>query len=104
MPQFNLCAIGLTAWHACSVSPDLPFPQEEHRVPLGLDLHVVQISSEESGQWMLVDIIPGPGSLVEYLKMNEATDGMSLNGTQVWRMPQNVSCGTHIKLSDRLVP
>ena len=65
---------------------------------------MVQISSEESSRWMLVDIILGPGGLVEYLKMNEATDGMSLNGTQVCRMSQDVSCGTHIELPDRLVP
>lgn len=104
MPRLNLCAIGLTAWQACSVSPDLPLPQEKHWVPLGLDLHVVQISSEEAGRWMLVDIILEPCGLVEYLKMNEARDVMLLNGTQVCRMPQNVSCGTHIELPDRLVP
>lgn len=88
MPQFNLCAIGLTAWHACSVSPDLPLPQEEHRVPLGLDLHVVQISSEESDQWMLVDIIPGPGGLVEYLKMRQqmACHSMGLRCVECLKM------------------
>lgn len=53
---------------------------------------------------MLVGIILEPGGLVEYLKMNEATDVMPLNGTQACRMSQNVSCGTHIELPDPLVP
>lgn len=65
---------------------------------------MIQISSEESGRWVLVGIILEPGGLVEYLKMNEATDVMPLNGTQVCRMSQNVSCGTHIELPDPLVP
>lgn len=65
---------------------------------------MLQISSEESGRWVLVSIILEPGGLVEYLKMNEATDVMPLNGTQMCRMSQNVSCGTHIELPDTLVP